>query len=349
MVSMDIFRQDAFSALTLTSTVERVPYQPTLLGEMNIFTPNPIRTTALAVEERDGVLTVIPTSQRGAPINVERQTEKRKMRYFEVPRIVQGDTIHAHELQNIRAFGEETEFMQVQTEVARRLAGPTGLVANINYTWENMRLGAVQGILVDQDGSPIYNWYDEFEFAAPALIYFDLAANAANTLRPLVNEIVRRMARASKGALLASSKINALCGDEFWDLFVNHPDVIRTYLSWADARDIRGGTDGAAFSSFEFAGVTWTNYRGSDDNSTIKIADAEVKFFPTNAPGVFEVAYSPAESFDFVNTPGNPLYVIPIIDRDRNMWWRQEVYSYPLFICKRPEVLQRGTAIADPG
>lgn len=343
-IGMDVFRQDAFSSLTLTSTVERIPYQPQFLGDLNIFTPNPIRTTALAVEERDGVLTVIPTSQRGAPIASERNTERRKIRYFEVPRIVQGDTIQASELQNIRAFGQETEFMQVQTEVARRLAGPTGLVANINYTWENMRLGAIQGKLIDQDGSVLYNWFDEFGFAEPVEVAFNLAANAANTLRPLVNGIVRAMARASKGALLATSKVNALCGDAFWDAFVNHPDVIRTYLNWADARDIRGGTDGAAFSSFEFAGVTWSNYRGSDDNSTIKIADDKVKFFPTNAPGVFEVAKAPAETFDFINTPGQDLYVIPILDRDRNMWWRQEVYSYPLFICKRPEVLQTGKA-----
>lgn len=346
MIGMDVFRQDAFSALTLTSTVERIPYAPTYLGDLNVFVPNPIRTTALAVEERDGVLTVIGASQRGAPVSNERTTERRKIRYFEVPRITQGDTIHAHELQNIRAFGEETEFMQVQTEVARRLAGPTGLVANVNYTWENMRLGAVQGKLLDADGSVLYNWFDEFQFAEPTTFFFDLASNAANTLRPICNKIVRTMARASKGALVANSKIHALCGDDFWDKFVNHPDVIRTYLNYQDARDIRGGTDGAAFSSFEFAGITWTNYRGSDDNSTIKIPDAEVKFFPVNAPGVFEVAQSPAESFDFINTPGKPLYVIPIIDRDRNMWWRQEVYSYPLFICKRPEVLQKGSAAA---
>jgi hypothetical protein len=34
--------------------------------------------------------------------------------------------------------------------------------------------------------------------------------------------------------------------------------------------------------------------------------------------------------------------VIPIFDRDRNMWWRVEVFSYPLFICKRPETLASG-------
>ena len=34
------------------------------------------------------------------------------------------------------------------------------------------------------------------------------------------------------------------------------------------------------------------------------------------------------------------------IDRDRNAWFRQEIYAYPLFICTRPEVLQFGTMSA---
>jgi hypothetical protein len=204
MVSMDIFRQDPFSMFQLTSAVERIPYQPTMLGDMGIFTPNPIRTKALAVEERDGVLTLIQTSQRGAPVN-ERTTEKRKMRYFECPGSPRATRSTADEIQNIRAFGEETELMQVQAEVARRLAGPTGLVANINYTWENMRLGAVQGILVDADGSVPLQLVRRVRLRRPAEVAFNLAAGTANSLRPIINGIVRGMARASKGAFTPSA------------------------------------------------------------------------------------------------------------------------------------------------
>lgn len=344
MVSMDIFHTDPFSMMELTSTIERVPYQPGYLTGLGIFTDNPIRTIALAVEERNGVLSIIPTSQRGEPPKADRTTEKRTLRYFSTPRLMQGDTLEAHEIQSIRAFGSESELMQVQLEVARRLAGPTGLMANMAYTYENMALGAVQGILLDADASVLYNWYDEFGFVAPAEVAFNLAVGTANTLRPLVNGIVRSMARASKGAMTPASGVLALCGDLFWDQFTNHPDVIRTYLNFQDARDIRGGNQGGAFTSFEFADVTWTNYRGSDDNATIKIPDDKVKFLPTNSPGVFERALSPYESFEFVNTPGKEFYVQPIFDKDRNMWWRQELYSYPLYICKRPETLQTGRA-----
>jgi hypothetical protein len=344
VVSLNVFYQDPFSTIQLTKAIDKIPFQPTLLGDMGLFEPFPIRTTALMIEERQGVLTLIKTTPRGAPINFERVTEKRTARFFNVPRIVAGDTIMAAELQNIRQFDTETELMQVQAEVARRLAGPTGLLSSIAYTWENMRLGAIQGIVLDADGSTIYNFFNEFQVAPPTPVAFSLSSDIANSLRPIINNLVRTMARASQGAFTPMTRVTALCGDQFYDEFVNHPDVIRTFLNWSAAQDIRDGTSGGAFDSFRFAGVDWINYRGSDDNSTIKIPTNEVFFFPRNAPGVFQKVMAPADRFEYINTPGKDVYVYPIFDRDRNEWWRQECYSYPLFICTRPAVLQNGTA-----
>ena len=71
---------------------------------------------------------------------------------------------------------------------------------------------------------------------------------------------------------------------------------------------------------------------------------SEVKFFPVGAPGVFQVAYSPGESFEFVNTPGLPVYGRIMPDMKRNEFVEIEVDSYPLFMCTRPEMLQKGTA-----
>ena len=60
-----------------------------------------------------------------------------------------------------------------------------------------------------------------------------------------------------------------------------------------------------------------------------------------NSPGTFVVAYSPAESFEFVNTLGQSRYALLIRDDQRNMWVKPEVYSYPLYLCTRPAMLQR--------
>jgi len=342
-ISMDVFNQDPFTTIQLTAAVDKYPYQPVGLGDLKIFEDEPIRTKALAVEQRQGKLVLIPFSKRGTE-GTQRTTEQRQARYFDVPRVMHSDTITADELQSIRAFGSETELMQLETEVARRLTGPTGLLANIEYTWEYHRLAAVQGKLLNTDGSVFYDWYAQFGINQPAEVAFNLAAGTPNSLRPLCNEIVRSMARAAQGAFVPTTRVVALAGDVFYDEFVNHPDVIRTFLNWSDARDVRGGNTGGAFTAFEFGGITWINYRGSDDNSTIKIPDTKVKFFPLGAPGIFKRALAPAETFEWVNTPGKPVYVLPIPDRDRNAWWKMEAYSYPLHICTRPEVLQRGTA-----
>jgi Phage major capsid protein E len=341
MVSMDVFHQDPFTTIQLTSAIERNPYQPQGLGDLNLFEPKPVRTKALMVEQRQGKLVLISTSKRGEE-GAQRTTEKRIARYFDIPRLMTSDTIMADELQSIREFGTETELMQVQSEVARRLNGPTGLTRNMEYTWEYHRLGAIQGILLDANGNQLYSFFDEFQITQPTEIGFNLAADVANTLRPLCNSIIRGMARAAQGAFTPTTRIYALCGDEFYDAFVNHQDVIRTFINWSAAADIRGGDAGAAFKAFDFGGITWLNYRGSDDTSTIAVPTDKVKFFPVGAPGVFQVAYAPGESFEWVNTPGKPMYVLPIFDRDRNSWWKMEVYSYPLHVCTRPELLFSG-------
>jgi hypothetical protein len=341
---LDIFNQDPFKAIALTDAVQRNPYQPVGLGNLNIFDPNPIRTTALAIEERTGKLALIPLSERGAE-GTQRTTEKRKMRYFDVPRLMHDDTLYASELQGIREFGTESVLMQIEAEVARRLSGPTGLLASVEYTKEYLRLGALQGLMLDpKDGSTVYNWFDEFQIVQPAETAFNLAAGTANTLRPICNDVVRRMARAAQGAFTPTTRAWAMCGDQFYDQFVNHPDVIRTFINWSEAKALRDGSQGGAFSAFDFGDITWFNYRGSDDNTTIKVPTDKVKFFPVGAPGVFREVNAPGETVDWVNTPGKPVYVLPIFDVLRRMWWKMEAYSYPLFICTRPEVLLSGRA-----
>lgn len=74
------------------------------------------------------------------------------------------------------------------------------------------------------------------------------------------------------------------------------------------------------------------------------IAADEAKFFPVNANGVFKKAMAPAEFGGFVNTLGQDTYAMNIPDRDRQAWTKGELYSYPLFLCQRPEVLRKGTA-----
>ena len=348
---LDVFRNDAFSALSLTSFIDRHPFNPQGLGSLNLFEPIPLRNKAMAVEERNGQLVLIPTSARGGPAT-ERTTEKRKVRYFEAPRLMHGDTLRSDEIQGVREFiGDggiaQTVLMQMQAEVARRLTGPTGLTSNIEYTWEYHRLGAIQGILLDAGGNVLYNWFNEFGITPATEIGFNLAAGATaatGTLRPLLNNINRTIQRAAKGSWIhGRSKVAAICGDTFYDQLTNHFDVKQTYLNWLAAKELRAGQ---AFSQFEFGDILFINYRGSDDNSAIALPTDKAKFFPIDAPGVFQVGWGPGESMEWVNQPGKPMYVNMIPDRDRRSWIRSEITSFPLFLCARPDMLMSGRSEA---
>jgi hypothetical protein len=339
MATLDIFRQDAFRLQEMLQGIESVPYLPQRLGALGIFTPNPVRTEVVSIESRSGVLSLIQSSQRGAPM-AKRTTEKREIRDFRAVRIAKDDRITASELAGIRAFGTESELMQVQAEVARRISGPVGLQNDVELTLENMRLGAVQGIVLDADGSTIRNWFTEFGVGQAAEIDFDLdnASPASGAVRKLCNQVVRAMMKAAKGVWTPSTQIYALCGDAFFDDLTAHAEVRATYLNTQAAADLRQGN---AYQTFNYGGITFENYRSTDDGTTVAINTDSCKFFPVNAPGAFLEVFAPGEQFEHLGQLGQRIYPMIVPDNERNMYADIEVYSYPLHICTRPAMLQR--------
>lgn len=335
MVGMDVFRADAFTMTSLTGMVNKMPHKPNLLGQLGVFEPTPSRTRTIMVERRNGVLTLIPTTAIGAP-PVKLSNDKRDIRDFRTVRLAKDFTLYAEEVQGIREFGEESELMQVQTEYARRTRR---IRDDYELTAEHHRLGALQGILLDADGTTvIYDFFSEFGIAQPAAIDWNLD-NASTDVRQKCKDVIRIMSRAAEGAIGPGAQIHALCGDAFYDAFVHHANVEKFYINWQAAQELRN--DGSAFGSFRFEGITFHNYRGTDDNSTVAIDTDECKFFPVGGTDIFKVAYAPAEFGPFVNTLGQELYMINVVDRDREAWTQGELYSYPLYMCQRPEVLQR--------
>lgn len=342
MATMDVFTSNAFDTFSMASAIERVPYQPQMLGNMGIFTPRPVRTEDFAIEERNGTLSVIQTSERGTSPE-QRTREKRNLRKFSTVRIAKADTIRASELAQIRAFGSETELMAVQTEVTRRLAGPTGLRAEIELTWENMRLGAVQGTVVDADGSTLIDWFNEFGVSQDSEIAFDFASASYGDIKKKANQVIRQMSRNSQGAMTPGARVYALCGDNFYDDLTQKEEVRETFRNTTPAQAERLRNEvGQAFDAVEYANIVWVNYRGTDDNASVAVPTDKAKFFPVGAPGVFEVVWSPGEDFASVGAEGMPLYPLTIPDRDRNQWVSIELYSYPMFVCRVPQMLQRG-------
>lgn len=341
MLTMDVFKQDAFSATSLTAAVDKVGYVPSFLGGIpNLFVPPPLgqpSTPDVYIESRGTEAALIQTSPRGSPPDQKGGDDaSREARPFRTRRLAQASRINASELQSIRQFGSETELQQLQTQVARR---QFLIRRDFELTLENMRLGAIQGLTADADGTTIYNWATEFGQTIPAEVDFDLdaASPAAGILRTRCTTAVRSMTRGLKGLGGNSVSFMAVCGDDFWDLLIAHVEVRQTYLNYQAAAALR---DPVAWETFQFGGITWTNYRGTDDASTVAVGAAKAKFFPIGA-GIFQAVYAPAERFGFINTPGQPNYSWIVVDPLRDMWADVEMYSYPLMVCTMPQALYR--------
>jgi hypothetical protein len=334
MATMDVFKSDAFSMMSLLTAIKNVDYKPGFLGSLNIFQDAPQRLRVVSIESDDETLSLISTSPDGAPPS-QLSATKRKVRNFNTVRLAKGSTIKAAELQGIRAFGSETELQQVQAEVARRLER---LVNDMDLTHENHRLGAVQGIVTDADGSTLVDFYSEFGVSQDSDDSIDFTSIAAGTVRPYYEAIRRSIIRSGKGLVSTGTRVYALVGDDYWDGLVNHAEVRGTYLNQVAAAELRNAT---AFGTFNFAGITFVNYRGTDDNSTVAIGAKKAKFF-CDAPGLFQAAWGPGEFLDAVNMPGVPMLPLVLPDPSgRNAFVSVELYSYPLMVCTRPGTLRR--------
>lgn len=335
---MDIFNSDAFGLVSMTQAVQKMPFVPGYLGSLGLFMEEGVATDSISIERKDTILTPIPTSQRGTQ-PPSGTTEKALLRNFNIPRVAKFDQVFAREIQGVRAFGSESELQTAAQLIAMK---QMKMVQEMEMTMELHRLGALQGILLDTDASTLYNFFTEFGIAQPAEIDFALTAVSptAGVLRSLIsNSVTRVIGRALGAAWNPAVRIKALCGDSFYDDFVNHPDVRTTYNNWQAAESLRAGT---AWEEFSFGNVDWINYKGTDDNSTVSVAATKVKFFVTGVPGLFRRYNGPGESFETVNTIGRPTYSMLVRDVQRDQWVQPEVYNYPLHICTRPEILLRG-------
>ena len=339
MATMDVFNSDAFSLTSLSGLVNKLDYKPQMLGGLGIFEPMPVRMKDVFIDQRDGTLSLVQTTSRGSPVK-ELARDSRSAISFEVPRIAKGETLYSAEVASWRAFGTEDETTAVQTEFARRM---TRVRDDMELTHEHMRLGALQGILLDADGGTIFNYFTEFNVTQPAAVSFELDVTTTD-VAGICRDIKRSMERSSKGAMGPGSSVHALVGDDFFDALVTHPNVEKFWINWQAAAELRGIDP---WSEFKFGGITFRNYRGTDDNTTVAVAAAEAKFFPVGARDVFKHIMAPADEFTpYIGAPGQSVYSINVRDTEygpNERWVRSEMYSYPLFMCQRPEILRRGT------
>jgi len=363
---LDVFDADAFSFVSLTKSVNMMGFVPDQLAQIPmLFEEVPIRTREVWIERRGFNAALIQTTARGTPPK-QVGSDIRDARAFNTVRIADTSRVYAHELQNIRRFGSEIDVKDLAEEVARR---QYKITSNIDLTEEYHRFNLVTtGKMYDGSGSTgaanlIYDWTAEFGTYPPGTLIkadgsswtpptnpgpigsalsFGLTADGTTPtpfIRANCNKVVRYIHRALQAGNLPTGRaqIVGICGDTFYDYLTINTEVRSTYLNWTAAADLRNSV-GEVWRPFQFGGINWINYRGTDDNSTFALSATAASIFPVGA-GIFQVARAPAEKLEFVNSPGERRYSWIVRDVQRDMWADVEAYTYPLFVCTLPQAL----------
>lgn len=339
---LDVFRQNAFSVTSMTDAINKIPFTPGRAGQLIEWNERGVNTLSIMIEEKNGVLSILNPTPRGGP-GAAIDKQKRTARLLAIPHYQRDDAVYADEVQGVREFGQEQSTMTVQSLINSRMSEH---VRDLDLTLEYQRVGAVKGIILNGDGSTLYNLFTEFGVVQETEVDFDLdaASPVAGALRKVCATTTRKVADNLGGSPFYG--VHAICGDAFFDDLMAHTEVRASYTNTDMAKVLRDGyvypnNEQKVYGAFEFGGIVWENYRGIY-SGTSKIVDTDkCHIFPMGAPGLFRTVYGPADYVETVNTIGLPRYAKQYAMQS-GKGVELEMQMNALSYCTRPKTLIKG-------
>lgn len=322
----DIFNNDAFSLVSLTKAINDLPHTPGRLGQLGLFSEEPVATTSVSIEKQGTTLSLVQTKERGSPGSPV-GNDKRNIRNFRLLHMPQDGAVVADEVQNLRAFGAENEVETVQNLVMRKFAK---MKRNTDATIEYQRMGAVKGLILDADGTPLLDLFQEFGVTQSV---FDCGLDSDTTkVKQKFVDLNRRVEDELGG--LQFTGLRVLCSSEFFDALTSHPAVEAAFDRYMDGAFLR---EDQRKNGFMFADTYFEEYRGKV-GSTRFIAAGEAYAVPEGVPDLFVTHFGPADYLETVNTLGLPYYARQYLAPNGKRV-ELESQSNPLSLCTRPKAV----------
>lgn len=330
MAEIGIFQDDAFGVAALTAAINEQEYVPGRLASLGLFEEEGVTTLTVQIEKDGDKLALVPAGERGTSGLIVGGS-KRILLPFNTVHLPERFAIRADEIQGIRAFGTQTELQAVQDVVNKRLEKAR---RQLDATHEFHRMGAVNGKVLDADGSSVLlDIYERFGVQRQTL---SMGLNDPETNVQVQCVDALDMQEDALGNVTTTSS-RAFCGKTFWKKLIAHKSVVETYKGSQQAAALRGD----AREAFEFGGIIWERYRGKVAGIAF-IPDDEARLVPEGVPEMFLSAYAPADYMETVNTQGLPYYSkLELLPFGKGV--AGEAQSNPLHICTRPRAVIRLT------
>jgi hypothetical protein len=343
MAMIDLFKADGFNTRTLTDAIQVVPNTYGKTSELGLFADKFIPTTGFNIEYSNGVLNLLPTSQRGGNGGTTGVTRKRQLRTYSVVHIEHDEYIYADDVQNIRAFGEEYLLKGIADTVAEKLEEASN---KHDITTENLNMSALRGQIADADGTVLLNLFTEFGITEQNTSF--VFTNANTDISATIVSITRYMELNLLGETMTG--VHCLCSPEFFDSLTGHASIKAAYQYYASTQEpLRNDMR----RMFTHKGITFEEYLGratylNTDNSqttTRFIPATEARFIPLGTRQTFRNYYGPADFVGAVNRPGLKRYVKVVPDpTGLDKFVRIHTQQNPMPFVTRPQLLVRGTS-----
>ena len=323
---MPLSDNSKFGVQALTTAVNKLEPGASQIRELGVFEPEYLTTTYVDIEFQDGKVHLIASKERGTDGQAV-ESPKRTVRTVKIPHLPIHDVIRADEVQNLRAFGS-TQAATVMDKVNEKLAGGK---SDIEYTREHLMLGALQGKILDADGSTILDLNTEFGVARK-MQNFEFSNDKTQVGRVL-DKLLSEQRQKFKGAQVRGWVV--YCGIEFLSALKEHKSIFEVYKRYDEARAYR---DGDTLNPVEFVhkGIRFIEYAGHFGSAADIAADKAI-LLPVGR-NLFKEYFAPADMNATVNTRALPYYASrEKLQHDKG--WSLHMQSNPLPIALRPELL----------
>ncbi len=296
---MPLSNEANFGVRPLTEAINNLPVTPTTIRESGLFVPEYLTTTYVDVESKGNQLTLVQSAPRGTPGKPVGESRDGK-KTFQTVHLPKDDVVRADDVQNVRAFGSDNTATAVNDKVNDKLAG---MKSDLEYTREHLQLGALQGKVLDADGSVIYDFNKEFNITRPTLSLklSDDTTKAGSVL----DNFLRQRKKALAGDTFKGWVIYA--SPEWLEAFVYHKSIYELYARFADSAKAYTQDNSNTDVAFRYRNADIVEYDyqfGSD----VDIKAGEALLAPVGTKKTLKEYFAPADMNATVNTKALPYY-----------------------------------------
>lgn len=322
---MPLSNNSQYGIEPMTEAINQLPTTPTIIRELGIFKPEYLTTTGVKVQLKNNTLVLVDAVPRGTP-GKPVVSERGATQMFEMLHLPKSDVVRADDVQNVKAFGSNSKAETVAEKVNDKLAM---MKSDIEYTREHLMLGAVKGLILDADGTPLIDIYDRFNLTRKVFTWN--LSGATSNVGKLIDEAVTDLSRKRGGESVDGWIV--LCSPEFMAAVAYHKTMVALYERYQDGALYREGKTNVGFKHKNIEFIQYDHVF----ESGLQIAAGEAEIIPKGTRQTFSEYFAPADMNATVNTKALAYYA----SREKLMHdkgWSLEAQSNPLPMNKRPEL-----------